>query len=125
MADEQTFRGEPGLLGGRRGACPSRHETAGHRRTAGEESASRQRAAHVLLPSPRGHHGNATVKPAVPPHSSALRLMPWRRPTSNESPCKGGATSTSQMAPTRALLEAVLPRTASPFTSAATRRGPC
>ena len=66
----------------------------------------------------RSKTGKANVSPAVPPHSLAARLMPWRTPTSKDSSCSGAGAATTQMAPTSALLFAALPRTLSPFTSA-------
>src|SRR5262245_59367286 len=122
---EQAFCREPGLFRQRRGAKSFGDEGAGDRRAGDEEPAAGQRVVHVLLPSGFDpHHGKATVKPAEPPHVSAPGPIPWRIPRSNERLCRGAPTSMSQIAPTRALLSARLPRTASPFTSATARRRP-
>src|SRR5438128_8574634 len=116
MAHEQALRREPRLLRGY-----SRPEFCGNqapcdRRERTEEPASRHERAHVSA-----YQGKATVKPAVPPQSSADRLIPWCRPTSSDSSCSGDGGSTSQTAPTRALFWASFSRTLSPFTSATPR----
>src|SRR5581483_6110657 len=116
--DEQSLRRETRFLRGRRGPEVTHERRSRERGERSENAATRDEPCHGVLPDVSG---NATVKPAVPPHSSAACLIPCRSPTSSDSSCSGAGAFSSQIAPTSAELSGPAPVPLSPFTSATAR----